>query len=86
MIGATIFGCLLDLTYFRRTTRARAAWVALFALTFAIYGGGWAWQKNYTRNNPGKTWDWTTSGYLGPLTLYMFYGGYDAVWQTTVYW
>lgn len=86
MIGAAIAGYLLDLTYFRRTTRARGAWVALFVLTMAIWGGGYAWQKTYTRADLGTIYDWTTSGYIGPMFLYMFYGGYDAIWQTCVYW
>ena len=30
--------------------------------------------------------DWTDSGYGGPLVLYMFYGFYDAAWQTYAYW
>ena len=86
MIGAGIFGVALDLTYFRRTTRARAAWVALFVLTMAIWGGGYAWQRQYTRSDVGPIWDWKTSGYAGPMFLYMFYGMYDAIWQTCVYW
>ena len=86
MIGAGIAGVLLDFTYFRRTTRARGAWVALFVLTMVVWGGGYAWQKNYTRADPGLLYDWETSGYVGPMFLYMFYGAFDAIWQTCVYW
>lgn len=35
---------------------------------------------------PNAAKDWTTSGYAGPMFLYMFYGFYDASWQTCVYW
>jgi hypothetical protein len=30
--------------------------------------------------------DWSDSGYVGPMFLYMFYGAFDAAWQATVYW
>jgi hypothetical protein len=30
--------------------------------------------------------DWTKPGYVGPMFLYLFYGFYDAAWQTCVYW
>ena len=99
MVGAGIFGFLLDFTYFRRTIRAKGAWAALFVLTFVIWGGGWAYQKNYTRaeveaglatphnlSDDYPTMDWTDSGYVGPMFLYIFYGMYDAIWQTCVYW
>ena len=70
----------------------RGAWAVLFTLTMVIWGGGWAWQKNYTRESvdPDTTnfehWDWTHSGYAGPMFLYFFYGFYDAVWQGVIYW
>ena len=100
MVGAGIFGILLDLSYFRRTVRAKAAWAALFVLTFVIWGGGYVFQTGYTRaevyqgaDTPDFTGDdykglldWTSSGYVGPMFLYIFYGMYDAIWQTCVYW
>ena len=80
IIGAYIFGYGLDLKI-RRTTKARIAWVVLFVLTMAIWGGGHAFQKTYTRAETSpETYvkdDWTTSGYVGPMFLYMFYGFYD---------
>ena len=64
-----------------RPTRAKAALAVLFTITMAIWGGGYAWQKQYTRPEvSAKTYvkdDWTTSGYVGPMFLYMFYGFYD---------
>ncbi|KZF22845.1 MFS general substrate transporter [Xylona heveae TC161] len=91
MIGASVFGNLLDIKSVRRTTRAKAAWAALFTITMAIWGGGYAWQRQYTRAtvDPAsgyKPWDWTHSGYVGGMFLYIFYGFYDASWQTCVYW
>lgn len=88
MFGALVFGFALDFPYMRRTTRAKVAWVVLFALTFAIWGGGYVFQRQYTRKpdtDPG-TYDWKTKGYIGPMFLYILYGFYDAAWQTCVYW
>lgn len=99
IVGAFSFGYALDRQAVRRTTRAKAAWVALFIFTMVIWGGGYAFEKTYTRAevNAGvatkddlsddfPVMDWSDSGYAGPMFLYMFYGFYDAAWQTTVYW
>lgn len=89
IIGAFIFGYALD-TKVRRVMRARGAFVGLFVLTMVIWGGGYAWEKKYTRATVSADdfvpWDFTTSGYVGPMFLMMFYGFYDAAWQTCVYW
>ena len=81
IVGAYIFGYALDISSIRRTVRAKAALAVLFAITMIIWGGGYAWQKTYTRAETSAdgyiTDDWTTSGYVGPMFLYMFYGFYD---------
>ncbi|KAK9322039.1 hypothetical protein V1517DRAFT_339257 [Lipomyces orientalis] len=76
-VAASILGPILD---------AKAALIGLFSLTMVIYGGGYAFQKQYTRGSPDNNEDWTTSGYTGPMFLYFFYGLFDACWQGTVYW
>lgn len=90
IVAASIMGPLLDLKAFRRSVRAKAALVGVFVLTMAIYGGGYAWQKHYTRATVSSKdfvpTDWTTPGYVGPMFLYFFYGFFDAVWQASVYW
>ncbi|KAI4260700.1 MAG: hypothetical protein L6R42_003929 [Xanthoria sp. 1 TBL-2021] len=90
MFGALIFGFALDYPNVRRTTRAKAAWASLCALTFIIWGGGYAFQRKYTREDVAleghQLYDWTSSGYVRPMFLYISYGFYDAVWQTCVYW
>lgn len=91
MVGALMFGFALDFPNVRRTTRAKFAWIAMLALTFAVWGGGYAFQKNYSREDvtnlgPALQYDWTSNGFLGPMFLYAFYGFYDAAWQTCVYW
>lgn len=86
MFGALVFGFALDFPNIRRTIRAKAAWVAMFALTFAVWGGGYVFQRGFTREVSGPVYDWTDKGYIGPMFLYLFYGFYDAAWQTCVYW
>ncbi|KAF3919339.1 hypothetical protein ABW21_db0202980 [Orbilia brochopaga] len=88
IIGAGFMGYALDTTYLTRITRARVGFVFVFLMTLAVWGGGYAFQKNYTRQNVANipTLDWVSNGYGGPLFLYMCYGLYDAIWQTYVYW
>jgi hypothetical protein len=86
IFGALVFGYFLDLARFRRTVRAKACWVVLFLLTFGVWGGGYAFQRGYTRaetemgsdtpDDPSDDYpkyDWTDSGYIGPMFLYIFY-------------
>jgi len=89
MVGAGIFGFALDFPRVKRTTRAIGGWIAMFALTMIVWGGGYAFQKQYTRadvKNGLLKYDWKTEGFVGPMFLYVFYGFYDAAWQTCVYW
>jgi len=99
IVGALVFGYALDFTKIPRRTRAKIVWCVLFGFTMVLWGGGYAFQKGYTRaevekgadtpNDPSDDYvkmDWTSSGYVGPMFLYIFYGVYDAAWQTTVYW
>jgi hypothetical protein len=93
IVGAYIFGYCLDYQGIQRSIKARIVWVTLLAFTMAVWGGGYAFQKTYTREevdpelNPNPPiYDWTAPGYVGPMFLYMFYGVYDAAFQTAVYW
>lgn len=91
IIAALIFGYCLDIPTVRRSVRAKIAWVVLFSITFAIWGGGYAFEKTYTRASVAAKSgftpeDWTSDGYVGLMFLYMFYGFYDAAFQATVYW
>ncbi|KAE8146376.1 major facilitator superfamily domain-containing protein [Aspergillus avenaceus] len=89
MVGAFVFGLTLDMKFFSRPMRAKINFALLFALTLGIWGGGYAFQKRYTRAQTDANqvkMDWTSKGYVGPMFLYMFYGFYDAVFQTCAYW
>ncbi|KAJ6787967.1 hypothetical protein PWT90_07073 [Aphanocladium album] len=95
IIGAVINGFALDYKGIKRSTRARLSLIFLVACTFGIWGGGWAWQKQQqTRawhsdkaNKNAPQLDWEDGGkFLGPMFLYFFYGMYDAIWQTCIYW
>jgi hypothetical protein len=91
--GAFVFGYALDYPGVRRPIKARVMWVVLLVITMAIWGGGYAFQKTYTREEQDPTlnpnppvFDWKDSGYIGPMFLYMAYGFYDAAFQTASYW
>ncbi|KAJ5659401.1 hypothetical protein N7507_005852 [Penicillium longicatenatum] len=90
IIAAAIWGVLLDVQSVKRSLRAKVTWAVLFVLTMAIWGGGYAYEKTYTRatvtdDNFIPT-DWKSHGYVGPMFLYIFYGFYDAAWQASIYW
>ncbi|KAF1932031.1 uncharacterized protein M421DRAFT_416762 [Didymella exigua CBS 183.55] len=88
IFGAAVFGFALDSPNIRRTTRAKIAWLVMFILTFGVWGGGYVFQRKYTRDERTRLdlYDWTSQGYVGPMFLYIAYGFYDAAWQTCVYW
>ena len=90
IVGAYIFGFALDIKSFRRTTRAKIAWAALFSCIMIVWGFGYKFQKTYDRKfGEDKIIikkNWKDKGYAGPFVLFMFYGFSDAAWQTCVYW
>lgn len=90
IVGAYVFGFALDFKGVRRTTRAKAAWVALLALIMIVWGCGLKFQRTYDRawaeDEANVKKDWSDPGFAGPFVLYMFYGFADAAWQTCVYW
>ena len=91
IIGALIFGTALDIQSVSRRLKAKCDLFALLVITMAIWGGGYAFQhstepRSVTSADGYVGMDWKDSGYVGPMFLYMFYGFYDAAWQTSVYW
>lgn len=86
MVGAFFFGAIQDTKYLSRSARAKVLFAVLFAITMGVWGGGYAFQKDFTRETVDGSVDWTDSGYIGPMFLYMFYGFYDAGFQTSSYW
>ncbi|XXG97488.1 hypothetical protein Hte_003791 [Hypoxylon texense] len=93
IFGAVIVGYSLDVATVRRSVRAKISFGVLFALTFIIWGGGYAFQRQQPSravtsdaSYDAQKLDWTDSGFIGPMFLYIFYGLYDSVWQTCIYW
>ena len=90
MVFGLLFGMMLDVKSLNRRTRAIIGWVLLFVTGMAIWGGGYSFQLwNDPRLARGLKQDidykdGTT--YVGPMFLYFFYGGYDAIWQAFCYW
>lgn len=71
IVAAYIFGFTLDSTRVRRSLRAKISLVVLFVLTMVIWGGGYDYQKQYTRaETTAKDYvkmDFKDSGYIGPM-------------------
>ncbi|KAI5953194.1 hypothetical protein KGF54_002565 [Candida jiufengensis] len=92
MIGAIILGYIMDLKYLKRSTRGRIGWIILFVTGLAIWGGGLKFQLGFTREEVEATppiiepMDYTQGKYIGPMFLYIFYGAYDALFQTFTLW
>lgn len=90
MLGGLIIGLILDFPGLNRQIRARVAWVFLFVTGMAIWGGGYAFQKwSSHRLAMGIKQDIDYkdgSVSVGPMLLYIFYGAYDAFWQSFCYW
>lgn len=88
--GSFFIGFLLDKKYYRRSIRAKAAFLFVLALTLGIWGGGYAWQRGFSRASIASPTfvplDLTDSGYVGPLVLFMFFGFFDAIWQSYILW
>jgi len=102
IFGALALGYMLDSEKWRRSVRAKACLAMLFVVTMVIWGGGYAYEKGYTRFDVNRNidkdtglpvnpnaipaMDWDSPGFAGPMFLYFFYGFYDSLWQASVYW
>lgn len=90
MVGAGFVGLVLDMKKFKRSTRARIGYAFVVFISFVIWGGGYRFQAEYTRDDmtSGRIalLDFTDSGYGGPVVLYIFYGIFDAIFQTYIFW
>lgn len=90
MLGGLIMGLILDMPGLNRPMRARVAWVFLFVTGMAIWGGGYVFQKWSDRRLAlgfKQDIDYTQGDIsVGPMFLYIFYGAYDALWQSFCYW
>ncbi|OKL60714.1 hypothetical protein UA08_03984 [Talaromyces atroroseus] len=87
MVGGLVMGMLLDFPGLTRPQRARVGWIFLFVTGICIWGGGYAFQKWSSNRNRKQDIDFTWSSIsVGPMFLYIFYGTYDAFWQSFCYW
>lgn len=90
MLGGLVIGVLLDLPFLSRPQRARLGWAFVFVTGMSIWGGGYAfqrWQDRRIAAGLKQDIDYTQGGLsTGPIFLYIFYGGYDALWQGFCYW
>ncbi|CUM64906.1 uncharacterized protein PRCAT00002524001 [Priceomyces carsonii] len=89
MIGGIVIGGFLDLHKISRRRRAIFGWIQLLVVGMVIWGGGLKfqlWNDKRTAKGLIQDIDFKDSNYIGPMFLYIFYGGYDALWQGYCYW
>ncbi|KAJ8123715.1 hypothetical protein ONZ43_g398 [Nemania bipapillata] len=90
MLGGLIIGLILDMPWVSRSTRARIGWAVLIVTGLVIWGGGYAfqlWENKRIAAGHIQDIDYTEGNLsAGPIILYIFYGGYDALWQGFAYW
>lgn len=91
MVASFAYGAFLDNKWMGR--RKRGIWGYTIAGVFAmvVWGGGLALQLRRAPNSDYyglQDTDIIDSGvkFVGPFFLYFFYGAFDAVWQTLIYW
>lgn len=88
--GSFLTGWILDQKRLSRPVRARFGYIFVLVLTTALWTGGCLWQKGYSG---AVVWspdfvpvDLNDSGYVASVILFMFYGFFDAVWQSFIFW
>ncbi|KAJ5637608.1 hypothetical protein N7490_007487 [Penicillium lividum] len=91
MVSSYMFGLFLDNKSMTRRMRGIWGFVITAIISMAVWSGGLAAQLKRAPNSDYyglNELDLVTSGskFAGPFLLYFFYGGFDAVWQTLVYW
>ena len=90
MFGGLVMGSLLDLKGLSRKQRATLGWSVLFVTGMVIWGGGYAfekWEDVRLAHKLKQDIDYLDANLAtGPIFLYIFYGCYDALWQSFSYW
>ncbi|CAH9110998.1 unnamed protein product [Cuscuta europaea] len=88
MIGSVFIGFIMDFTFKSRRTRGLVGIAVVGVLGTAIWGGGIANQRKYSRDDmPVHKLDFKDgSDFAGPFVLYFSYGLLDAMFQSMVYW
>ncbi|KAH7922668.1 MFS general substrate transporter [Leucogyrophana mollusca] len=89
IIGSIAIGQILDQKRLRRRVRAFAGWFILFALVFIVYPWAYSYQRTYTRQSipaDAQKMDIYDPEYPAHVWLMIFYGLFDALWQTTEMW
>ncbi|EGO03431.1 hypothetical protein SERLA73DRAFT_174907 [Serpula lacrymans var. lacrymans S7.3] len=89
IFGSIAIGLLLDQKQFGRRVRAFMGWTVLLVMAFVVHIWAYFYQRNYTRQsipNDAQKMDFNASAYPAHVWLMIFYGLFDAMWQTTINW
>ena len=96
MVAAYLFSFVLDSKRLSRRSRLWAGWVIVFVVLWAVWGGSYAKQVQYSRADlvqdgplkgslPNLIDIQMSRRYAGPALLYAFSGFFDALWQSFAY-
>ncbi|PWN37733.1 MFS general substrate transporter [Meira miltonrushii] len=93
MVAAYLFSFVLDSKTLSRPKRIWIGWGVVFTVMWAVWGGSYAKQIQYTRADvvaslgsvPDPIDILPSRRYAGPALLYAFSGFFDAVWQSFAY-
>ncbi|KAF8133188.1 MFS general substrate transporter [Boletus edulis] len=79
---------ILDQKRYRRRVRAFIGWVLVFAMVFVVHIWAYFYQRTYTRHSvsPATDIDIYSSDYPAHVSIMIFYGFLDSMWQTYAYW
>lgn len=84
IFGGLLIGFVLDMPRVSRPMRAKIGWAILFVYGMVLWGGSYAFQKWENRRLDAgliQDIDFTDHNiYIGPMFLYIFSGGFDALW------
>ncbi|KAH7920535.1 MFS general substrate transporter [Leucogyrophana mollusca] len=89
IFGSILTGVLLDRNRLSRRRRAFIGWLALLVMLMAVHLWAYFYQRTYTRQSilpNAQKMDIYDTGYIAHCWLMVFYGLFDAMWQTTAYW
>ncbi|PHH83059.1 hypothetical protein CDD82_3717 [Ophiocordyceps australis] len=90
MLGGLFIGLVLDMPCLSLRGRARLAWLVVFLVGMAVWGGGYRfqlWQNHRLARGLHQDIDFKEGAIAtGPIMLYIFYGSHDALWQGFAYW
>ncbi|PWN29801.1 hypothetical protein BDZ90DRAFT_216871 [Jaminaea rosea] len=87
IVGSVMLTLVVDRRSLARKMRAWIGWFITLAIVFAVWGGSYAEQLKFSRNEVIERIDvMQSSAYVGLCFLYLFSGIMDSIFQCFTYW